>query len=173
MGVEDDLPDAALFQIEMVPKWSERVVHFLTTAEVTDLGNNAYEQAKFLTASSRFQLISGQLYYLTDDGILRLVVPPEHTLDIIFRAHISATGMHTSREYTLCRVLWEGFWWPTMYADVAKFVHQCKHCQLYVPMPKVTLYTMMATPNWAEHVVKHLMTKDYPKDMPKHCIKCG
>lgn len=35
-GIEDDLPDAALFQIEMVPHWSQRVVHFLMTAEVLD-----------------------------------------------------------------------------------------------------------------------------------------
>ena len=27
-GVNDGLLDVALFQIEMVPKWSERVVHF-------------------------------------------------------------------------------------------------------------------------------------------------
>ena len=139
IGVEDEMPDAALFQLKMVPKWSERVVHFLTTADVTDLGDNAYEKAEFLTASSRFQLISCQFYYLMDDGILRLVVPPEHTLDILLCAHISAIGQHTSKEYTLCRVLWEGFWWPTMYEDTAKFVHQCEHCQLYKPMPKVLI----------------------------------
>ena len=63
------------------------------------------------------------------------------------------------------------FWWPTMYEDTAKFVHQCEHCQLYKPMPKVTLYTVMGTPDWAEHVVKHLTTKEYPKDMPKHRLK--
>ena len=58
-----------------------------------------------------------------------------------------------------------------MYEDTAKFVHQCEHCQLYNPLPHVTLYAVMETPEWAEHVVKHLTTREYPKDMPKHRIK--
>ena len=31
IGVQDDLLDASLFRVEMVPKWSEQVVHLLTT----------------------------------------------------------------------------------------------------------------------------------------------
>ena len=38
LGVNDKLSNAALFQIEMVPKWSERVVHFLTTTKIKNLG---------------------------------------------------------------------------------------------------------------------------------------
>lgn len=108
----------------MAPRWSQRVVHFLTTAEVVDIGDDALEQAEFLSAISRFQLISSHLYYLFDDGILRLVVPPEHTVNIL--------------------------------------------CKQQKPMPFVTLYAVMATPDWAEHVIRHLTTREYPKDMSKH-----
>ena len=69
--MNDDLPDVALFQIEMVPKWSERVVHFLTTIEVKALGETVEEQqAHFMLACSRFELIAGQLYYLGHDQLL-------------------------------------------------------------------------------------------------------
>ena len=30
-GVDDDLPDATLFQIEYVPRWSKRITKFLST----------------------------------------------------------------------------------------------------------------------------------------------
>ena len=41
--VSNELLDVALFQIEMVPKWSERVVHFLTMTEVRALGETIEE----------------------------------------------------------------------------------------------------------------------------------
>ena len=34
MGVEDDLPDAYLFNIEMIPKWSENYVPLLTIGQL-------------------------------------------------------------------------------------------------------------------------------------------
>ena len=66
-----------LFQIEMVPKWSERVVHFLTTTEVKSLGDTAKEQVDFMLSCSRFQMIAYQLYYLGQDNLLRLVAYPK------------------------------------------------------------------------------------------------
>ena len=54
IGVSDELPDACLFQIEMVPKWSERLVHFLTTANTIKLGETCEEKAEFMEACSNF-----------------------------------------------------------------------------------------------------------------------
>ena len=34
MGVDDDLLDAYLFQLEMVPKWSESIVSLLTIKSI-------------------------------------------------------------------------------------------------------------------------------------------
>ena len=50
IGVDDDLPDAALFQVEMVPKWSERMVHFLMTAAFEDVSSDIEEQVEFMEA---------------------------------------------------------------------------------------------------------------------------
>ena len=33
-GFDDDLPDAYLFQLEMVPKWSENIVSLLTIGNI-------------------------------------------------------------------------------------------------------------------------------------------
>lgn len=43
VGKTDKLPDPMLFQIKMVPKWSERVVFFLNTTKVQNLGRLVYE----------------------------------------------------------------------------------------------------------------------------------
>ena len=59
IGVLDELPDACLFQIEMVPKWSKCLVHFLTTADTMELGETCKEKADFMLACSNFQMIAG------------------------------------------------------------------------------------------------------------------
>ena len=54
MGVSEELLDACLFQVEMVPKWSEHLVHFLTTMDIKEQGETCEEKAKFMLACSSF-----------------------------------------------------------------------------------------------------------------------
>ena len=51
IGVNDDLPDVMLFQVEMVPKWSEHVVHLLSTTVLT-LGESVEEKVDSMFACS-------------------------------------------------------------------------------------------------------------------------
>ena len=96
-GVDDELPDATLFQVEMVPKWSERMIQILTTAQFNDLGSDIEEKTEFIEASKRFQLLAGQLYYLGDDHIMRLVIcPDDYPAGILKEAHEGSIGIHVS-----------------------------------------------------------------------------
>ena len=90
----------------MVPKWSECLVHFLTTADTKDLGETCEEKAKFMLACSNFQMIARQLYHLGQDGLLQLVAYPM----LLEHAHVSTTRYHSSGALTMQRILWEGFW---------------------------------------------------------------
>lgn len=77
IGVDDDLLDVALFQVEMVPKWCERMVHFLRTVAFADINSDIEKQAKFMEACQCFKLVAGQLYYLGDDNVMQLVICPD------------------------------------------------------------------------------------------------
>ena len=57
-GVDDDLPDAYLFNLEMVPRWAEDVIPFLT------FGMNLDERSSELDVrqARSFKLIAGRLY---------------------------------------------------------------------------------------------------------------
>ena len=48
IGVQDNLPDASLFRVEMVPKWSEQVVHLLTTRLLKEVEDSLEEKNEFL-----------------------------------------------------------------------------------------------------------------------------
>src|SRR5271170_6870742 len=60
IGVDDDLPDTNLFRVEFVPRWSEKLVAFLSTGLLTNVADSIQTKANFLAASRRFQLISGR-----------------------------------------------------------------------------------------------------------------
>ena len=48
IGVNDELPDASLFRIELVPKWSEQMIHLLTTGSLnTHWGNHTRAKGFF------------------------------------------------------------------------------------------------------------------------------
>ena len=49
--------NASLFQVEMVPKWSERVVHFLTPIELIALNDTIKDQANSMIACHIFYSI--------------------------------------------------------------------------------------------------------------------
>ena len=68
-GIEDDLPDATLFQVEITPQWDKRIVRLLSInflAIPRDFSN----PKDTLRTMERYTLISGRLYYLGKDGVL-------------------------------------------------------------------------------------------------------
>ena len=114
VGVNDELPDASLFRVELVPKWSEQVIQLLTTGSLTHTGDTIQEKTEFLEACGRFQLLAGSLYYLGKDKVLRLVICPEEYQNIMRDAHISTCGLHIAIKGTVQRIAWQGYWWPTL-----------------------------------------------------------
>ena len=153
IGVDDDLPDVVLVQVEMVPKWSERMVHFLTTVSFEDVSSDIEEQAKFMEACQCFQLVAERLYYLGDDNVMRLVICLDDYEPYLQEAHVSPTGIHFSKDNTLRRILWDGIWCLTLTRDVAKYVHDCaKFCKTKT-LPYVTPYHTQMLSRWSEHLV--------------------
>ena len=81
-----DLLDASLFQIEMVPKWNEWVVHFLTTTKVEELGKSCQEKVDIILACSKFKMVAR--HFQMEDGVLCLVAYLEDHKQIMFANHV-------------------------------------------------------------------------------------
>ena len=60
-GVPDDLPDAYLFNVEMVPKWSETVVSLLTVGKLR-LSDSWDDNLALIEQSRNYLIIAGRLY---------------------------------------------------------------------------------------------------------------
>ena len=88
---------------------------------------------------------------------------------MISKAHVTIGGSHASRDTTKGRIRCNGFSWPSLTRDVAKYIQNCPTCNQQEPIAHAFLYLMMATPYWAAYIVDNLQGKNL--DLPKHRIR--
>ena len=154
MGLNDDLPDAYLFNIEMVPRWSEPMIPILSLGK-WDKATPENKNKRLIETSSSYQLIAGQLYRLGNDGVLRLAIDQLEISQYLTEAHILVGGFHSSKDQTLKRLQRQGVYWPMMKSDVHTFVKECYVCQIDPPTPHATLFKVTVAPKWSYYIVEY------------------
>ena len=162
--VEDDLPDAYLFNIEMVPKWSERWVPLLSIA-FSKIPRSIETTETMLQIATDYKLVSRRLYKEGLDGILRLCVEPSDYPHYLARAHQNTSRIHLSGQQTAQNLLRLGVYWPTLHEDAHTFVKDCFHFQLIPPVLYGTLYQVTIAPKWSRYIVEYLQSPIFPANM--------
>ena len=155
MGVEDDLRDAYLFNIKMVPRWSEDLIPLLTIGQL-NIPKPLQERQIMVQKSSPFVMLAGQMYNKGQDGVLRLCIEPEEKPYYLKMAHETIGGIHMAGNQTLKRLLWVGVWWPSMKTEAHSYVLSCKECGNQPPKPFTTLFQVMVAPKWSSYIVDYL-----------------
>ena len=119
IGVNDDLPDSTLFKVESAPRWSEHILEVLSTSISWQRENNPLSIAQ-LEESQHYVLLSGRLYRLGPDKVLRLCLDPDCYDDAMNETHVSTGGLHASTIQTkpwirtnlaTVNLLWARFFW--------------------------------------------------------------
>ena len=127
-GVNDDFPDAQLFQIAVLPEWYRSIGKYLSTGQFpNEMSRN--ERRKLIIWSRTFQLINGLLYKMGPDHILRRCVLEEEVPRVLKEAHEGPAGGHMGPDTTARKILLAGLWWPTVYTDTREWVVGCDTCQ--------------------------------------------
>ena len=122
MGVNDQLPDADLFQTKGVfsISWYEHMLGFLIDGTLP--GNFSVDQRRKFSLKSRpFLVIAGALYRKGVDQIIRRCVPDFEQDAVLQKAHSGISGGHFSRDITGKKVLQAGLWWPTVLKDAHEY----------------------------------------------------
>ena len=144
MGVLDDFPDAYLFNVEMVPKWSKDIVPMLTVGNL-QLSTSKETSLSYIEQSQHHAMVAGRLYQKEDgDPIMRLCIDTEVTVPYLECAHVAIGNMHLPPKQTLKRIQRMGVYWPTVYRDVHKHIRECT-CQtdkIQALMNAITLYKL-------------------------------
>ena len=69
------------------------------------------------------------LYKRCADGLIRRCIPQDEVQDVLKHYHSLDVGGHFGASKTVSKVLQSGFWWPTLFKDVRKYVLTCDRCQ--------------------------------------------
>ena len=141
--IDDSFPDDQLFGISIggifeptdvlvakeVP-WYADFVNYLV-CNVLPPGLSYHQKKKFLHDVRHYYWDEPFLFKQCSDLILRRCVPYEETESIIRHCHSLPAGGHAKTYKTSAKILQSGFYWPTLFKDVQRFVSSCDACQRF------------------------------------------
>ncbi|MCO5552095.1 hypothetical protein L7F22_005605 [Adiantum nelumboides] len=100
IGIDDDLPDAYLFNIYMVPRWSEEVIPLLTIGSLY-----LTKQPSIIGVSRSLVMLAERLYKQGSDQILRLCIEVHEQDLYLSQSHVQTTGIHNGHAQTYQRLM--------------------------------------------------------------------
>ena len=119
--VKDDLPDAHLFKIEVVPAELEEIAQFLENGQAPE-GMSMKKKQILAMKVAPYSLINGFLYKMGLDNILWRCLLEHERDNIMHEEHYGLTEGHFQVDITAKKIQQSGLWWLTLYKDCKKFV---------------------------------------------------
>ena len=108
-GVEDDLQDAHLFQIEVVPAELEEITQFLENGQAPE-GMSTKKKQILAMKAAPYNLINSFLYKMGLDNILRRCVLEHERDNSMYKAHYRPVGGHFQADTTSKKIQQSGLW---------------------------------------------------------------
>ena len=81
--------------------------------------------------ASKFFIIDNVLFWRNHEGILLNCLTIEETDNVLKELHAGDCGGHLYWKSTADKILRAGFYWPSLFTDVKKFVMSCHKCQIF------------------------------------------
>jgi hypothetical protein len=128
VSLENYLPDAQLFSIQIVDDHFQDIIQFLIT-RTTPESYTTQQKKQLVVRTADFTLIAGQLYKLGSDEILCRYVLEHEQSRILEEAHAGVSGGHYAGKPTAQKVLTAGLWWLTVHKDAKEFCRTYDVCQ--------------------------------------------
>ncbi|KAK0584285.1 hypothetical protein LWI29_010528 [Acer saccharum] len=93
------------------------------------LPEDAVEAKRIKYRSTRYTILRGELYRRGFSKVLQRCVAGEETRKILKDVHSGECGNHTGGKSLAHKVLRQGFYWPTLFAEAQRFAESCETCQ--------------------------------------------
>lgn len=121
--------EEASFSIEHTV-WYTDVMYYLKHMKCLD--NMIDNQKRTLKLkSSKYVIISGDLYWKNRDGILLLGLDECQVDKILQEMHGGVCGGHFFARTTTHKILRAGYYWPHVFNDSYQYVRKCEACQIF------------------------------------------
>ncbi|KAL3689788.1 hypothetical protein R1sor_016097 [Riccia sorocarpa] len=128
MAIDTEPIDFSLLCITTQAPWTEQMKHYLSTGNTpSDLSTG--KTKTFHLNALPFTVISGTLYRMGPDHILRRVLDTDEIPVVLKSCHSDEAGGHFSEELTAQKIYLAGYWWPPVHKDCDNYVKRCDACQ--------------------------------------------
>ncbi|KAK8918318.1 hypothetical protein KSP39_PZI022139 [Platanthera zijinensis] len=122
--------EGELMEVEQHPSWMDPFTTFLSTGEYPE----GMDKKKLKYKSAYYLMRDGQLYRKTLSGMLARCVAEREVPRILEEVHSGECGSHSGSRTLKRRIIRQGYFWPTLGHDAAKFTKECHKCQLFAPL---------------------------------------
>ncbi|XP_074314770.1 uncharacterized protein LOC141650284 [Silene latifolia] len=128
LPINDYLPDDHLLSLSLgEAPWYADIVNYLVSGIIPR--DYDFHKKKFFHDVKHYYWDDPCLYKSCADGMIRRCVPREEDTSIMSHCHDLPCGGHASSKKTAAKVLQCGFFWPSLFRDVAFYVKGCDKCQ--------------------------------------------
>jgi ribonuclease HI len=111
-------------------EWYSNIVQFLQTLSVPSDLTKTQRRALKLRAVN-FCITDNLLFWKNPIGLLLRCVNQEEAAKVMNEFHNSECGGHHYWKTTAHKILRSGYYWPSLFSDVYKFVKVCDKCQRF------------------------------------------
>ena len=126
--INDSLPDAQLFEVDVIQSEYKEILEYLSTSKVP-LDYTPKQVNALLHKCGQYTLIDNTLYKRGKDDILRRCIYKYEIPIILEGCHSDVCGGHFAGEATARKVLLAGYWWPKLFTDANYYARKCDPCQ--------------------------------------------
>jgi len=104
--------------------------------------------------ASKFCILDGALFCKNHEGVLLNFLTKGEAEKVLKEFHVGDCGGHLYWKSTADKILRARFYWPTLFADVKKFVITCHKCQIFegkrklLPLPFRPISTERPFQQW-------------------------
>ena len=116
----------SILTIEESSSWITLIMQYLHDRT---LPHDSIDVKKMAKEASYYTIIGGQLYRRSLSQPLLKYLSPAQVSFVLEEVHKSSCGHHLEGKALALKVLWAGYYWPTMTTDAVDFVRKCSKCQ--------------------------------------------
>jgi hypothetical protein len=96
-----------------------------------------------------YQIVDNDLYKISVSSPLLRCVSKDEGQQILSEIHAGVCGGHNGARALAAKILWEGFYWPTVIDDTVKLVSRCQACQKFSRKTKALAQPVqLIAPSW-------------------------
>ncbi|XP_071739996.1 uncharacterized protein [Rutidosis leptorrhynchoides] len=143
-SIEEDNVSAVVEEEER--SWMTPIVEFLTK-EISGSSHtlliDSSEARKIKMKAPMYLLDKGVLYRKSFLGPHLRCLNLTQAESIIREVHEGMCALHSGHKTVASKIMWLGYYWPSMYKDAAEVIRKCQSCQLHAPVSKAPRHPMI------------------------------